>query len=238
MDTSFWNNLNKNIKFNRTKKQFFGKYLWRLEVKCEGADLTNLKYLDMQQEVAHRKLIALNRNYGGSWKTQYRPKQFDTIDYVLLQSIRNIRTTYADVVKIRVENPWIQFYTENEHDLQTVANSLTDPNTISVLTGPKSGTEELLKGDVIFVGDRILHKYKIMLRDGKYDLSHKTQILDLLEAQDENVKITPGLRYKLTRSYPGMWGAFVYVNDLGVAILLNLIVPGIVGKIYEVRAAE
>jgi hypothetical protein len=236
MDTSFWNNLNKNIEFKNTKKQFFEKYLWRLEIKCELVDLSDLKYQDLQKEVELRRVLEKNRNYGGSWKTiKYGPTQFSNVDYVLIQSIRNIRTTYADIIKVRVESPWMQFYTESESDLQTIAQSLSDSKCIMGVTGPAEGTEQLLRDNVIIGGGKISQKYKVMLRDGSYPVSAKQQILSILEAQEtSDIKITAGVRHTLTRPYPAMWGAFFYCNDLGITTILNLISPGIVSKVHEV----
>ena len=73
-----------------------------------------------------------------------------------------------------------------------------------------------------------------MLRDGNYNREAKLQILDLLEAQGEEVKIPASLRHGLTRDYTGMWGTFFYANEASVTTMLNLIHPGIVGKIHEV----
>ena len=237
MDTSFWKSLKPNLKpdieFKQTKKQFFGRYLWRLEVHAECSDLVNPVYKDMMAEVAKRKLRAQMRNYGGSWRYD-RIDRYDTVDYVLLQTIRNMRETYKDTVKIRCEDPWVQFYAETEDELKVIAQCLSKEECILAITGPAAGTEDLLASDKIIGSKKIEHRYKIMLRDGNYNRDAKLQILDLLEAQGTEVKIPASLRHGLTRDYTGMWGTFFYANEASVTTMLNLIHPGIVGKIHEV----
>ena len=237
MDISFWKSLKPNskpdIEFKQTKKQFFGRYLWRLEVHAECSDLANPCYKDMMAEVAKRKLRAQMRNYGGSWRYD-RLDRYDNVDYVLLQTIRNMRETYKDTIKIRCEDPWVQFYAETEDELKVIAQCLGKEECILAICGPTPGTEAILTGDKIIGSKKILHRYKITLRDGNYNLTSKLQILDLLEAQGEEVKIPASLRHGLTRDYTGMWGTFFYANEASVTTMLNLIHPGIVGKIHEV----
>ena len=237
MDTSFWKSLKPNLKpdleFKQTKKQFFGRYLWRLEIHAECSDLVNPSFKDMMAEVAKRRIRAQARNYGGSWRYS-NIERYDKVDYVLLQTIRNIRETYKDTIKVRCEDPWVQFYAESEDELKVIAQSLSNEECILAITGPTPGTEELLTGDKIIGSKKILHRYKIMLRDGNYNLTSKTQILDLLEAQGDAVKIPESLRHGLTRAYTGMWNTFFYANEESVTTMLNLIHPGIVGKIHEV----
>jgi len=235
MDILFWNKANNNIKFKETKKQFFGQYLWRLELDCECADLINPVYVDMMAEVKRRRVVEdVRKNFGGSWKLLINTNKFDNVDYTLLQTLRNIRTTYGDNIKIRIEDPSVQLYAKTQDELKVLALSLGNTNCIKSVTGPKTGTEQLLAEDKIIASDRIKHRYKIVLRDGSYELSSKHQLLNLLRAQDAEVKLTTGLVHNLTRPYKAIWGAFFYCNDLSLVTMINLISPGMVGKIHEV----
>jgi hypothetical protein len=236
MDTLFWKSLKSNskpdIEFKTTKKQFFGQYLWRLEVHAECSDLINPCYKDMMAEVAKRRIRAQARNYGGSWRYS-NVDRYDRVDYVLLQTIRNLRESRKDI-KIRCEDPWVQFYAETEDDLKIIAQILSKEESILAVTGPVPGTEDMLTGDKIIASKKIQHRYKIMLRDGNYNRDSKSQILALLENMGTEVRIPASLRHGLTREYSGMWGTFFYANDESVTTMLNLLHPGIVGKIHEV----
>jgi hypothetical protein len=128
----------------------------------------------------------------------------------------------------------VQFYAETEDELKVVAQSLSKEECILAVTGPAPGTESMLIGDKIIASKKIVHRYKIMLRDGNYNRDAKTQILTLLEDMGTEVKIPASLRHGLTREYTGMWNTFFYANEESVITMLNLVHPGIVGKIHEV----
>jgi len=234
MDTSFWNSLNYGIKFKETKKRFWGQYLWRMEIHADCAQVAC--YDNTERAVELLKLQAQNRsNWGGSWRHKAQADRYDKVDFGLLKSIRTLKENFVSLTKTRIEDSNVQFYTKDENDLKSVAKILSTYSCIRAITGPRAGTEELLCSDVI-IAPKIPFKYKILLRDGTYDLLLKEQMLNLLESQ-EDVKLTAGLRHNLKRPYPGMWGAFFYTNDLGVVTMLSLMSPGIVGKIHEVVQA-
>jgi len=233
MDTLYWKTLNSDIEFKTTRKQYFGQYLWRLEMSAHCADVT--RYDDMVAEVARLKKQAIIRNTTSSaWNNRWcDPHYYDQIDYSLLRSIKTIKSEFADLVKIRIEDSAVQFYARTESAMKQVAGALSHRGSLKSITGPEIGTESLLYADVI-ISKRIQHRYKVMLRDGKYNLQTKQQMLHLLQDQGDNVKITAGVVHAFTRPYPGMWGAFFYCNDLAVTTMLALMSPGIVGKIHEV----
>ena len=236
MDTSFWKTINTDVGFKETKKQFYGKYLWRMEIYAICADVA----FDVDPEKAVALIIwqAANRsNFGGSWQQPYwhYGAQYDKVDYDLLRSIKTIKESFANI-KTRIENHSMQFYSESENDLKLVAQMLTDPNCITCITGPKPGTEQLLSSNAI-IAPKTPFKYKVLIRDGAYPPSVKKQLFSLLEAQEDSVKITAGVKHGFNRPYPGTWGLFFYTNDLSVTTMMSLICPGIIGKIHEVVQA-
>jgi len=236
MDTLYWNNLNHEIKFKNTRKQFFGQYLWRMELHINCANVAG--HANPEHSVDMMKFRAKNQNnWGGSWRNpywQFDTKQYDNVDFELLKRVKKIKETFT-AIKIRVEESSLQYYAKTENELKLIATELANNNCIRFITGPKAGTEKLLMADAI-LASKIPYQYKVLLRDGNYNLDLKKQILNLLEAQ-EDLKITAGLRHNLTRPYPGMWNAFFYCNDLSITTLLILMSPNIIGKIHEVVQA-
>jgi len=239
MDTLFWNSLNPDIKFKTTKKQFYGQYLWRMEVHANCAHVAF--HNDPEHAVEILKYQMLHRgNYGGSWRNPYwhgNSTKYENVDFELLKLIKDVKQTYSSSARVRVEDSSVQFYTKSEDELKTLANILSqhDSHCIDYVTGPQVGTEQLLSSDAI-IAPKIPFKYKVLLRDGAYNLPLKAQLLNLLESQPD-IKITAGLRHNLKRPYPGIWGAFFYTNDLGITTMLSLMSPGIIGKIHEVVQA-
>jgi len=237
MDTLFWLNLNSDVKFKNTKKQFWGQYLWRLEAQANCANVAH--HDDPHLSVKTLKYQMINRsNYGGSWRDPYWHSytgKYENVDYDLLRSIKNIKQSFATTVKTRIEDCSVQFYAASENDLKLVAKMLSTGDCVQAVTGPQPGTEQLLSSDKI-IAPKIAYQYKVILRDGQYNVPLKQQMLNLLESQPD-VKITAGLRHNLKRPYPAMWGVFFYTNDLGIVTMLSLMSPGIVGKIHEVVQA-
>jgi hypothetical protein len=237
MDTSFWKSINSDIRFKETKKQFWGRYLWRMElnVNCAHIACDN----DPEHAVELLKYQMINRsNYGGSWRNPYwhgYTGKYENVDFDLLRSIKTVKLSFSSTVKTRIEDSSVQFYTETEDDLKLITKLLTNYECVQIITGPRKGTEQLLSSDVI-IAPKTPFKYKVLLRDGNYGSQLKAQVLNLLESQ-EDIKITAGLRHNLKRPYPGMWGAFFYANDLGITTMLSLMSPGIIGKIHEVVQA-
>ena len=144
-------------------------------------------------------------NYGGSWYGSgavQRAKDYKNVDFNLIYAVKNVRDNFVSTIKTRIEEHNVQFYAESESDLQLISKLLaTDYCCIDTITGPRVGTEQLLSSDVI-ITKNIPYKYKVMIRDGAYDLTVKEQIFNLLEAQ-EDVKITAGLTYQLRRPWNG-----------------------------------
>ena len=237
MDILFWNNLSRDIKFKDTKKQFYGKYLWRMELHAKCANIACDD--DPEHSVKILKFHATNRsNFGGSWRNPYwhsiQTGLYENVNFDLLKVIKHIKENFSNI-KVRVEESSVQYYTETESDLKQIAALLSTFDCIQAITGPRVGTEQILSSDAI-IAKKIPFKYKVLLRDGNYNLTLKEQLLNLLESQ-EDIKITAGLRHNLKRPYPSMWGAFFYTNDLGITTMMNLMSPGIIGKIHEVVQA-
>jgi len=236
MDTLYWNNLNSEIKFKTTRKQFFGRYLWRMEIHANCVNVA--LYDDPEHAVEVMKYRAQNsNNWGGSWRDPYwhfDKEKYNNVDFALFERIKYIKATFTKI-KTRVEESSLQYYAETEDELKQIAIELGKNSCIQYITGPRAGTEQLLLSDAIF-SPKVSYRYKILIRDGNYNLALKEQVLNLLEAQ-EDIKLTAGIRHGLKRPYPAIWGAFFYANDLSIVTMLNLMSPGIVGKIHEVVQA-
>ena len=77
MDTSFWEQTSKNIKFFDTKKQYFGKFLWRLVIHAEAGRCV-LGDKSIQENLSVRKTQwPSSFSMGQSW---VRRPNFSSID--------------------------------------------------------------------------------------------------------------------------------------------------------------
>lgn len=246
MDSLYWVNLNQTIKIEPTKKQYFNRYLWRLVYKIQKVnlatdpwvkDIINHVQEGRREERLHKK-YALNGPSGSYNYYSYnqRREQWTGVDEVLVDRVRTVIRTYKDRVKFRAENNHLQIYAETERDLQDVAQAISCYEGMEIINIPRPGTEDALRNNVVFM-NTIGYKYKVILRDGNYNVETKQSILEQLKARDD-VKMPPNLRRELSKKYTALWGAYFYANDDSIVTILSLIAPGIVGKIHPIEQLQ
>jgi hypothetical protein len=234
MDISFWNKLNPEVEFFNTAKQYFNQYLWKLIIHADGGRLI-LSNLSLEDALAHRKNMAIAYNYGGSWRPYRADQQLDKIDMSLLESIQNVKETLGNKIRTRIEEPHVQFYAKSEDTLKEISNLLEPKSCIISVSGPEnSKAEELLKSGAIIRNTKIEYKYKVIVRDGRYNPSVKSQLLQYLDNLGDEVKLSKTCRQMLSKTYPSVWAVFFYVNDPKLVTFINLIDPTLISNIHPV----
>jgi len=242
MDSSYWVNLNHNIKLETTKKQYFNRYLWRLVYDIKKVNLATDKFCeDIVAYVIKHRLAANSGNAGMGYRGFYQSSNnytynpyinWDDVDEFLIDRVRTVIKTHKHIVKFRTEGNMLQVYAETEYDLKIISEAISSYDNLYSINIPKPGTEDALRNNVVFL-NKTEYKYKIVLRDGNYPLETKRSILAQLTARDD-VKIPGGVLTHLKKKYPALWGAYIYANDDSIATILSLISPGIVGKIHPI----
>lgn len=239
MDLSYWTQLNPNIVYEPTRKQFYGQFCYKLILTVYGARVINGKDT-VADEVAYRQHLAQSRrsyNYGGSWMKSSQD-DIDKIDPVQLETLRSIKNGYGNAIKIRIEEPWLQIYAADLQTLKDIAGRFT-PSQQQSITGisfPDSDeSKQLLESGKILVKsvNKIGFKYKVFLKDGSYPPDVKRSVADYLDALGADVKVSVATRSMLKNGHSFIWGCFLYVNDPAVMTMVSLISPRMVGKIHE-----
>ena len=234
MDISYWKNKNYSVKFEETTKQFFGKYLYRMRLQVYGGRI-------IQENTDYEKAITLRRNFrmanpGGYWG-RASTRDLDKIDVALLHIVRDIKDRNPNV-KIRIEEPEMQFYAETEQDLKTIVDQLGPKyqNIVLAVSAPANQqTQKLLESGVIIRKKDFSYKYKIVLRDGRCNITTKQQILNyLLGLGLDEAKVSAGVKNMLGTKFDGFWNIWFYANDAKVTTFLELIHPGCVLNIHPV----
>ena len=233
MDISYWKSKNSSVKFEETTKQYFGKYLYRLRLSVPGGRIIheNRDYGVVLAERKHHRMI----NPGGYWG---RPAaELNNVDISLLTAVRRVRDNNPNV-KIRIEEPEVQFYAKTEDELKQLVDQLyvTHRYAVKSIAGPASDdTKQLLKQGVIIRKKQFGYQYKIVLRDGRCDIATKLQILNYLESLGpDEAHVSVGVKSALQSKYNGFWGIWFYANDEKVTTFLELIHPGAVLNIHPV----
>ena len=240
MDIFYWTQLNPNIEFSYTKKQYFKKYLFKLDVYAPGGRQIDHSVSCVREALDHRRIRSKYYNYGGSWRDQYDRQFLDHADADFLEQLRKIKRENKNI-QVRVEEPSLSIYAESIDDLKAVVAQFDTSHVkyIERLTYPANDQQsELLKSGAILVKKPQKYAYKVMLRDGRYSLETKTQILNYLDGLEDLVKVSKGSRDMLSRSFTSMWGVFFYTNDPKVITFLNLLSPGLVLNIHELILQE
>jgi len=241
-DTSFWTKLNPKVERERTRKAYFGKYYCKLVVNCPGGKLIDTEYDDMYYALRERVQNQRGYNYGGSWWHAEKAAELAKADVRQLSLLKEIKQK-TDNIKVRVEEPWVQIYTENEDELKLVAVRFPDElkHTIQSVYVPadEQDLERLKVGKILLpANSKIAHKYKIVLKDGTYQSIVKQQVLSYLESLGEEIRMSKGSKAMLERPFNYLWGVYFYINDLKIITFLNLIAPDIVSRIHEMEKVE
>ena len=242
MDLSFWNQLNPNIVFEPTRKKFFDKYLCKMVINCPAGRLVNDNKDNIEWLLRQRMEYARSRNWGGSWASSNYGITGANADQI--RNIRSIRYEYGDTIKIRIEEPRIQIYADDEFSLKLIALRI-DPEFTSSITGiqaPENDEQLVLlnEGKIITKkATKIEYKYKVFLRDGDYDIDSKNSMFSYLMNLGDDVKISPSSIMKFNNTHKFLWGVVLYVNDPDILTFLSVIQPGIIGRIHELaKVAE
>lgn len=240
MDLLFWKHLNPNIVHESTRKQFYGKFCYKLVLEAFAGRVINDEGSSVTDAINLRIQTARTLNYGGSWRIN-PISDLQKASESLLTELRSIKNGYDNRIKIRIEEPWLQIYASDEDTLKAIANRFNAndrKHLISVSTPESTGHQALLEEGCIIVKKDNGYKYKVYLRDGNYSVDSKRNLLNYVMNLKPDVKYSDSLVAQLTTNHPWIWGCYFYINDLQLITAISLISPGIVGKIHELKVAE
>ena len=238
VDTSFWSNTFTGIKIRPTQKLFYGKFLWRLVVDIPSGNLIYSKLPTISEAMDHRRAHARTYNWAGSWLNGHnRGNSLALTDTLLLTIARNIKNRLGSTIRIRVEEPMMQFYADNQDTLKDIAREFAAndfQSKVKEVTGPDSVEQaDILLSGAIIRRTAPGYRYKVVLRDGRYTVEIKKQVLAYLDNLDHQIRMTPKCREMLASPFVHCWGVFFYTDDPDLTIMLRMIAPDIVGNIHE-----
>jgi hypothetical protein len=204
--------------------------------RCIGYKCTSIK-----DAVTHRKNMAQVYNYAGSWRDRYDHKQLTNINIDFLEKIKQIKQDFKQDLRIRIEEPYINLYTDSIDTLKEIVGrfNAAESKYIESINYPASKEiADLLNAGSILTKTSNDYSHKVFLRDGRYAPETKLQILNYLDGLGDIVKLSPGSRDMLSKPYPSIWGVFFYTNDPNIIAFLALISPAIILNIHELVLAE
>lgn len=243
MDSSYWSKLSPEIVYQPTRKQFYNRFCYKLVIEAHCARVVQEKGTVADEMARRRKMReSIRYNYGGSWMSKF-VDNIDGADELQLETLRSIRNGYGDKIKMRIEEPWVQIYSEDLDTLKAIASRFPpylQQKFLTIFFPESEQQKELLESGKILVKStsKIGYKYKVFLRDGQYTAETKKSVHDYLAALGSDVKVSAGTRSMLLSGHGFMWGCFLYTNDPAVLTMVSIICPTMVGKIHELVDAE
>lgn len=234
MDTSFWTTLNPNIRVEATTKQYFGRFLYKMVVFAKCGRLIHSKVTIVDALLERKERNRVIYNYGGSWWQRNRLNS-DDADVVLLATLRDIKNEYGDKIRMRIEEPNVQIYTEDEDTLKDIAIRILPNEAVNIVSLPENDeVVPLLKDGAIIKHTPQEYKYKVIFRDGRYNIQIKHQVLQyLINLDKDTVKLPQNCVSMLGNSMEYSWGMYFFTNDKSVVTFISLIAPTLVSNIHE-----
>lgn len=233
MDLFDWKKLNSNIQLLDTKKKFFNQYYYNVKYFCPGGRIIlHDQNLDLVEaiEIRHQADQRI-RNYGGSWRPRYNEINRQ-ISAEQLSDVRDMINSRPGL-KVRVEEPNITFYADNETTLVEITQQLSaySHHIVSVTRPAGAQVVEHLEAGAILIKKDIGYQYKVFCKESM--CHNKAAVYNYLVSIGDLVKITPGVRKNLSRGGDYVWGVWFYTNEPNIASMLNIIEPNFVSNIHK-----
>lgn len=239
MDSLYWKQLTPNIDIKYTTKLFYKKYLYRLELTAYGGASINTT-LDINTSLAFRHKSYREINYGGSWRAKMR-SQLKQADPAWLTYLQQFKRSVNFDCNIRIEEPKLQIYTNLDSELEEFVRKLPKEfnQYVSGISIPKNDQElALLQAGKKIVKKNPKYPFKLIFRDGNYDIQNKNNILNYLDSLGDIVRIPEHCRSQLSKPYTSIWECYVYTKDLGLITFLQIIDPKLIRSIIEMATIE
>lgn len=247
MATLPWTDIAPNVKCIDTTKQFFGKYLYKIDVDIPASRiLLDKRNKPMDWLLSERILEAKNMlSRLSSWGRQNHVpfsswyRIINDSSLVQLQYYKKVIDKHKGVIKIRVEEPNLSIYCDDEKVLFDIASNDPSQRLERVFKPASSAAQSALKSGEIIVKRPTDYLYKIVFREGRVtDKDNNVQIYNYLISLGDEVKLTQSCTYNLALRHHWMTSCYFYAKDTQVLTFLNLIAPGKVSGIFKLVYLE
>ena len=229
MDILSWTKLNPNISVRSVNKRFYGQYFYKLEVHVNGSGFLRNPDRTIEDQAEDRKRYNENRkiNFGGSWRYNHRSPDPSDQDIEILDKVRMAKKKYTSL-RIRVEEPTFQVYSDNEEELYKFATDIVhlDNKHILSLYRPLSAKHlDLLKQGYTISRKPADFPIKVHVREGRYNLQTKRQVINYLNNMPDEAYLPKHFVESFTKDYESVWNCYFYIKDRSILTMLALISP-------------
>ena len=209
--------LHSSIQTKQTIRLFNRKYKYKIVLLSRAAswfrgnDLSNVK-----------KNLASAKSYVGSQK-------LTASDLLYAQKLLVSFSSMNDFI-IRVESPYINFYTNNDSDVEKLAK--IDSEHVKYVCLPAPGSESLLDDKKVLVKN-LDYAYKINMSRTR---SNHSNFVTWCEDKTDRIRLTKTAKRNLSRD--GAWGGYYfYVRDDKTLTMVKMFLGEGIGNIESVVKA-
>ena len=247
MESYNWKKLNNKVCFVDIKKKFFNKYFYSIKYFCPGGRIILQPYNNnleaILNSVATRRLreLTFQSRLFSPWYTPMDDQYLRDKQKIIPQQLYDVLTVknkYKDTIKIRIEEPFVTLYAEDEKSLLNIAkHELTYWNDrLENVSRPESDDiKNLLENNCILIKKDIGFKYKFICKEGPY--KNKSALYSYLTQLEDNVKISKTNWTQLESTHSYIRNLCIYANELDLAAMLNIIEVTAVRNIHELIVA-
>lgn len=239
-----WTNLNPTVKEVDTKKKFFGIYLYKVMIHAPGCRIIASAKDDASADEMLRNRIQTLRNrisfsyynFSLNHDLAYIEKnaRSDQLQYFI-----DIKKKFGNEIKIRIEEPTVSVYSNDQNLLYSIASEIC-PERLESFYRPKNSIAEALlnTGNIISTkANEFL--FRVYLREQIFkDVKVKQQVGNYLYNLDQEIQLPKSLRRNLTSESPYFSGGYFYCNDEKLVTFINLVCPSFISRIYRLSNPE
>lgn len=223
------------MKKTETKKLFYNKYLYRVQLVTKFGDLFRPKHrkkleaelvaLDIEKNRRSKSRVSKNESFaltGYPWR--HRSIFWNDID--LANDILGLLKANDDY-KIRVEGHWVSIYSNSESFIDSFVNEL--PSTcVKEISKPDPKLKDTLVPGKLIVSEKFKNfEYKV-----HFSYVRDSKLPEWISANNDLFEITPHSQDMLNRGY-GVNYMQLYVKDKKALTVLQMRMPSNLLHLYE-----
>jgi hypothetical protein len=202
-----------------------------------GRTIYHHNELELEQNLLVRIEMSRRYNFGGSWFSHYDSetlRKFSSLQQ--LKYFHNLRFNKNKQIKIRIEEPYISIYSNDEKELFDICQEASPDRLIKVYRPETAEAEQsLLNGDII-ASKLIDFKLKVYLKPYKFEsYSSKKTFKHHLENLETSNRLTKKLSSFLNSDRLFFTGGYFYCDDEDSLFFVKLAFPNLISSIFKLR---
>lgn len=226
IDKLSWSAVNPQINFKPTKKKYYGKYLYKVEVRIVSAYLAKGKYNEeLFKKITDRQIISAKTGTwfpGDNWSATLINEGINLPFIKHLNSLtsrRDIRVTASSMKAI--------IYSNDSDELLDLVKPFGD-NISSIFSPSSSDALNSLNENCIIRNTPSEYQYKIVFRSGDYQVDAKESLKSVFRTlSDSNQIAVPNfVTHQLSKNGRYCYNMHILANSLDVELLINIAAPG------------